>query len=450
MMRVINHLWSASKRSKQIGIGISSQCQCPGFAASTFCVVPNRVKLYDQETFPPGSSGYMDYAPYEIFDRSKDDGLPQNVYQGTYCDLPATVHYFGRTDSLHVQKWCSIQKACNAGYVLSIKALYATFEGPMIVFTEPVKSSLAHWVTKMKVEQEPLIDRATGYITPAVRSIYRDILTSIMHVHNYTNDCHGNVTLENIWVRRGSTVLGSPICFDPLDQEDQAECVTDTDMFVHVLDIIHDDFLPKELEFFCRILHDNVAVILSLLVLSPFLKTHTEKMRDRFLAVRLFFDSTDSTSRANAVQIYKGYWNLLFANEPECAVMWHTNVTAHNPISSGKDHPVTKDPMTYAVNFIISKWMVDGHPIHFLICVRNCAEHGTHMESEEYFDLLVIEEWPAHLSMLSYLISLHHPRPFLSSFTAFTLEGASLVFQASQYPMKERREWKADKALEQE
>ncbi|KAL6276525.1 hypothetical protein ACE6H2_020126 [Prunus campanulata] len=100
----------------------------------------------------------------------------------------------------------------------------------------------------MKREQIPLVDSVTGYIIPSLSSIYRDILTSMMHVLDYTGDWHENITLDNIWLRNGSTAQ------------------RDTEMFERVINIIHDVLLPKELEFFCRILHNDVADMLSLLV----------------------------------------------------------------------------------------------------------------------------------------------------------------------------------------
>ncbi|KAL6279088.1 hypothetical protein ACE6H2_015969 [Prunus campanulata] len=112
-------------------------------------------------------------------------------------------------------------------------------------------------------------------------------------------------------------------------------------------------------------------------------------MRNKFLAMREFFDSTNSTTRDVAKQVYKGHWDRFFANEAEFAVMWHTKLTSHNPITSSKVHPVTEKQMMYEVKFVISKWMVDGHPINYLFYVRNCAEHDIHMESEAWFDLLV-------------------------------------------------------------
>lgn len=110
-------------------------------------------------------------------------------------------------------------------------------------------------------------------------------------------------------------------------------------------------------------------------------------MRARFLFVRLLFDSTDFVARENAIKLYKGYWDSFFANEAEFVVMWHIQLRAHNPITSNKDNLVTKQKMSYEVKFIISKWMVDEHPIHFLISVRTYAEHGTHLENEAWFDL---------------------------------------------------------------
>ncbi|CAB4280235.1 unnamed protein product [Prunus armeniaca] len=112
-----------------------------------------RSYLHDQERFPPGSSGCLNFEPYEIFKHSKDDTLPLHVYHETYCGLPATVHYIRKSNFADMQKWPSLQEVCNPGYVLSIKALYPTSYDLTIVFTKPVESSLSSWVTMMKKEQ---------------------------------------------------------------------------------------------------------------------------------------------------------------------------------------------------------------------------------------------------------------------------------------------------------
>ncbi|CAL9030485.1 unnamed protein product [Prunus brigantina] len=54
---------------------------------------------------------------------------------------------------------------------------------------------------------------------------------------------------------------------------------------------------------------------------------------------------------------------------------------------------------------------------------REQMPHTNPLENEDWFDLLVSQVWPEHLSMLSYLISLSHLELLLSSFTAFTLKG---------------------------
>ncbi|KAL6279081.1 hypothetical protein ACE6H2_015962 [Prunus campanulata] len=258
MMRVINHLLSPRKWSKQISIGISNHVISPGFAVSLFRVMHNRVYLHFPKKFPPNISGCLDSAPYEIFDPSEDDTLPQHVYNETYCGLLATVHYIRSSSFVDMEKWMCLQQACNSSYVLSIKALYTTSNGPTIVFTELVNSLPYAWLTKMKREQIPLVDLVTGYITPSLCSIYMDILTSMIHVLNDIDECHENVTLDNIWLRNGSTVLGYPK-YSETEVMGLAERDTDTKMFKRVVEIIHDDLLPKELDFFCRILHNDVA-----------------------------------------------------------------------------------------------------------------------------------------------------------------------------------------------
>ncbi|XP_021816500.1 uncharacterized protein LOC110758864 isoform X3 [Prunus avium] len=413
MMRVVNRLLSASKWSKRIDIS-------PNFAAAPFRVGQNRVYLHDQERFCPGSYGGLFATPYVIFKRKEGDTLPRHVYHGTYCGLPVAVHYMKNSDA-RVQKWLGFQDICNSGFVLSVRALYHTSYGLTIVFTEPVESSLSSWVAMMKRDQMPFTD-PSGYIIPFLSSVYRDVLTSMIHIRDYIGLMHGDVTLDNIWLRKGTAVLGCP----------NVSCgVTDTEMLEDVFDTIHDVFLPKELDFFCRILNNDVTVMLSLWLHSPFLKTHTEKMRARFLFVRLFFDSSNGVARENAINVYKSYWDSFFANEAEFEVMWHRQLRAQNPITTKRLNLVTNEEIKYAVRFIIPKWMVDGHPIHFLITVRNCAEHGTHLESEEFFDLHVSAVWPEHLSMLSHLVSLRHLELFLSSFTAFTLKGCYSCISAT-------------------
>ncbi|CAL9030490.1 unnamed protein product [Prunus brigantina] len=107
-MRVINHLLSPSKRSEQIGIGISSHLISLGFAASPFRVVQNRVYLHDLERFSHGSSSCLIYVPYEIFKYSEDDTLPLYVYHRIYCGFLVTVHYIRSSDFLDMQKWLSL------------------------------------------------------------------------------------------------------------------------------------------------------------------------------------------------------------------------------------------------------------------------------------------------------------------------------------------------------
>ncbi|KAH0975072.1 hypothetical protein GBA52_016971 [Prunus armeniaca] len=143
--------------------------------------------LHDQERFPPGSSGCLNFEPYEIFKHNEDDTLPLHVYHETYCGLPATVHYIRKSDFADMQKWLSLQEVCNPGYVLSIKALYPTSYGLTIAFTELVESSLSSWVTMMKKEQMLITDLVI-------------IIPPLVHVLDCIGDLHGNVTVDNIWL----------------------------------------------------------------------------------------------------------------------------------------------------------------------------------------------------------------------------------------------------------
>ncbi|KAL6276443.1 hypothetical protein ACE6H2_020044 [Prunus campanulata] len=155
-------------------------------------------------------------------------------------------------------------------------------------------------------------------------------------------------------------------------------------MFEDFIDTIHEDGLPRELEFFYRVLHRDVAVMLSLLDHRPFLKTHIEKMRYRFLIVRQFFDSIEVYERKDAMNTFKGYCDSLFANEADFEVKWHAKFTAYNPITSKKDNLVTnkKLRMRLISLYLCRWWMVDEYPIHYLVCARNCAGHGTHLVDE--------------------------------------------------------------------
>ncbi|CAB4280225.1 unnamed protein product [Prunus armeniaca] len=111
---------------------ISSHVISPGFVAASFRVVQNWVYLHDHDMFPLDSSGCLNYAHYEIFKYSEDDILSLHVYHGTYCGIPATVHYIRKSDFAKVAefteglqyKLCAIHQGIIAHFIWPYDCLH--------------------------------------------------------------------------------------------------------------------------------------------------------------------------------------------------------------------------------------------------------------------------------------------------------------------------------------